>query len=621
MVAPADKSRDILSQITVFGKYARHIPEQKRRETWKEIVYRNRDMHIRKFPQLTEEITRVYENFVLPKKVLASMRSFQFAGKPIEINNSRMFNCAYLPIDDWKSFSEVMFLLLGGSGVGYSVQKHHVKKLPEIKIPTKFKRYLVPDSIEGWADAVKMLCKAYFLGEPLPRYDFSDIRPKGSLLITAGGKAPGPEPLKDCLHNMKKIFDRKKTGEKLTPLEGHDMLCYISDAVLSGGIRRSALISLFNIDDEEMLTSKFGNWWELNPQRARANNSAVVVRHKAKEEDFWSLWKKVKASGAGEPGIYWTNDKEIGTNPCAEISLRAFQFCNLTEINASDLESQEDFNERAKAAAFIGTLQASYTDFHYLREEWKETTEKDALLGIGMTGIASGAVLKLNMKQAAEAAVSENERIAKIIGINKAARITTVKPSGTSSLVLGCSSGIHAWHAQYYVRRLRLGKEEALYKYLAKTLPELIEDDFFKPKIQAVLSIPQMAPEGSILRGESAINLLERMSKIRKEWIEPGFKKGSNHHNVSITVSLKDDEWDAVGKWMWKNKENYNAISVLPFDGGNYVQAPFEEIDEKTYKELYKKIKDIDLTKVKEDFDETDLTGELACAGGACEII
>ena len=283
-----DITQKILSEITTYMKYAKYNPDKKRRETWIELVTRNKQMHQEKFPHLYNEIDKAYE-LVYDKKVLPSMRSLQFAGKPIELNNSRIFNCSYLPIDDWRAFNEIMFLLLSGCGVGYSVQTHHIENLPEIKVPTKHKRYLVGDSIEGWADAVKVLMKAYFQGGALPTFDFRDIRPKGAQLITVGGKAPGPEPLKECLFQLQKILDRKQNGDKLTSLEAHDMACHIADAVLSGGIRRAALISLFNLDDEAMLTCKFGNWWEENPQRGRSNNSAVVIRHKIDEEEFFKL--------------------------------------------------------------------------------------------------------------------------------------------------------------------------------------------------------------------------------------------------------------------------------------------------------------------------------------------
>ncbi len=618
-----DISQKILSDITVFMKYAKFQPEKNRRETWEELVTRNKEMHQRKYPHIKDEIEEVYK-MVYDKKVLPSMRSLQFGGKPIEISPNRVYNFAYMPIDHVDSFSETMFLLLGGTGVGYSVQKHHVEKLPDIKKPNpeRTRRYLIGDSIEGWADAIKVLMESY-LGykSSTPVFDFSDIRQKGAMLVTSGGKAPGPQPLKDCIHNITKVLDNKKDGEKLTPIETHDIVCHIADAVLAGGIRRAALISLFSADDEEMISCKSGNWWEQNAQRGRANNSAVLLRHKITKEFFMDLWKRIELSGAGEPGIYLSNDKDWGTNPCCEIALRPFQFCNLCEVNASDIESQEDFDARVKAASFIGTLQAGYTDFHYLRDIWKRTTEKDALIGVGMTGIGSGVVLGYDMKKAAKMVKEENERVAKMIGINKSARTTTVKPSGTSSLVLGTSSGIHAWHNDFYLRRIRVGKNESIYSYLAINHPELIEDEFFRPHDTAVITIPQKAPEGSIVRHESVFQMLERVKKVSQEWIKPGHRNGQNTHNVSATVSIKEDEWDLVGDWMWNNRDFYNGLSVLPYNGGTYTQAPFEDCTKEDFERLVKTLSDVDLTKVIELQDNTDLRGEAACAGGACEIV
>ena len=613
--------QEIYSKIVVYNKYAKYNRNKKRRETWEEITTRNKKMHQEKFPELKEDIEEVYK-FVYDKKVLPSMRSLQFAGKPIEINNSRIFNCSYLPIEDWRAFSETMFLLLSGCGVGYSVQNHHVEKLPEIKVPTKTRRFLVGDSIEGWADAVKVLMKSYFgISNSRPKFDFRDIRPKGAELITVGGKAPGPEPLKECLFQIQKVLDRKKDGEQLKPIEAHDIVCHIADAVLSGGIRRAALISLFDLHDAEMLSSKYGKWYEKNPQRGRANNSAVVIRSKVKKKDFFQLWEKISASDAGEPGVYFSNDKDWGTNPCCEIALRPYQFCNLTEVNVSNIESQEDLNERVRAAAFLGTLQASYTDFHYLRDIWNKTTERDALLGVGMTGICSGEILKYDLKEAAQEARDANEEIAKIIGIKKAARVTTVKPSGTSSLVLGTSSGIHAWHNDFYIRRMRVGKNESLYTYLINNHPKLVEDDLFKPHLQAVVSIPQKAPEGAILRTESALNLLERTKKFNMEWVKEGHRKGDNTNNVSATVSVKPDEWDKVGNWMWENRRTFNGLAVLPYDNGSYKQAPFEDISEDLYLKMERYLTRINLKVIKEETDETDLNGQVACSGGACEIV
>jgi ribonucleoside-diphosphate reductase alpha chain len=579
-------------------------------------------MHQRRYPLLADEIEDVYK-FVLDKKVLPSMRSMQFGGKPIEISPNRVYNCAYLPIDHKDAFAETMFLLLGGTGVGYSVQKHHVDKLPEIRKPNpeRTRRYLIGDSIEGWADAIKILMKSYF-GENTssPVFDYSDIRPKGAMLVTSGGKAPGPKPLNECLVKIEGLLKEKKDGEKLSTLEVHDIVCYIADAVLAGGIRRAALISLFSADDDDMISCKSGAWWELNPQRGRANNSAVLLRNKIKKDYFMDLWKRVELSGAGEPGIYFSYDKDWGTNPCCEIALRPYQFCNLCEVNVSNIESQEDFNDRVKAAAFIGTLQAGYTDFHYLRDVWKRTTEKDALIGVSMTGIGSGEVLKYDMTQAAQMVKMENARVAELIGINPAARTTTVKPAGTTSLTLGTSSGIHAWHNDYYIRRIRVGKNESIYTYLSIYHPELIEDEVFRPHDTAVISVPQKSPKGSILRHESPFDLLERIKKVAQEWVVPGHRNGQNTHNVSATVSLRDDEWERAGEWMWENRESYNGLSVLPYNGGTYQQAPFEDCDEETYNRLMKSLTNLDLSKIVEIDDNTDLSGELACSGGQCEI-
>ena len=614
-------SGKILSDITIFMKYAKYREDLGRRETWKELVTRNKEMHIKKFPYMRKDIEKAYK-FVYDKKILPSMRSLQFGGKPIEISPNRIYNCGFIPVDDWRAFNEILFLLLGGTGIGFSVQKHHVEKLPEIRKPRgdRRRRFLIGDSIEGWADAVKVLMRSYFEGTSNIEFDFSDIRPKGASLVTSGGKAPGPEPLKICIRMIKSILNEKTDGDQLQPIEVHDIICHIADAVLAGGIRRAALISLFSADDQEMISCKARNWWEKNPQRARANNSAVLVRHRAEKEFFMELWDRIQHSKAGEPGIYFTHDKDWGTNPCCEIGLRPFQFCNLCEVNVSNLESQEDLNERIRAAALIGTLQATYTEFHYLRAVWQRTTEKEALLGIGLTGIASGLVQTMDMKAAAKIAKEENARAAMLLGINAAARVATIKPSGTSSLVLGCSSGIHAWHNDYYIRRVRVGKNEDIYNYLLVNHPELVEDEFFRPHDTAVISVPQKAPPNGILRYESAMELLERVKWFSKNWIRNGHKRGNNTHNISATISIKEDEWYAVGEWMWDNRNFYNGLSVLPYKGGSYKQAPFEDCDELTYKRMMDSLVDVDLTKIIEKGDNTNLAGEIACSGGACEV-
>jgi ribonucleoside-diphosphate reductase alpha chain len=615
-----DLGLDALSQITVFSKYAKYNSKLRRRETWDEIVDRYQTMMIKKYPSLEKAIVESAK-FIREKKVLPSMRAMQFAGPAMEVNNARGYNCAFLPVDSLYSFSETMFLLLGGSGVGFSVQKHHIEQLPAIKKQDNYKQrtYLIEDSIMGWADSVKMLMKFYFEGGQKPKFDFRAIRHKGARLVTAGGKAPGPEPLKICLAHIDAIMERKEDGSKLSPLECHDIMCHIANSVLAGGIRRSAMISLFSHDDEEMITCKYGDWWETNEQRGRSNNSAVLQRGEVSEEEFNALWKRIEASGSGEPGIYWTNNKDWGTNPCCEIGLRPFQFCNLCEVNVSDVESQEDLNNRVATAAFFGTLQAGFFDFHYLRPIWSKTTAKDALLGIGMTGIGSGEILKYNFEIAANTARVVNTLITEKTGINEAARITCIKPSGTTSLVLGTASGIHAWHAPYYLRTMRFNKSEDLAMYLEINHPELCEDDVLRPKDTLCVRIPVKAPEGSIMRTESPIDTLERVKRFSQEWIKPGHINGDNTHNVSATISVAN-EWGEVGQWMWDNREVYNGLSVLPYFGGSYKQAPFEDITEEEYNNKIATLHSIDLTKVTEMDDNVEFSQVAACAGGACEI-
>ena len=616
------QENEVLSEVVTYMKYAKYLPQKQRRETWEEIVQRNVDMHVKKYPALKTKIEQVYKDFVLTKRVLPSMRSLQFAGKAIEVNNSRIFNCAYLPIDSMHAFSETMFLLLSGTGVGYSVQEDDVTKLPAIKKPTgRHRRYVIQDSIMGWADAVKVLMKSYF-GHTTSRvtFDFSEIREKGALLVTAGGKAPGPGPLRVALVKIENILETKKDGDKLTSIEIHDILCHIADSVLAGGIRRSAMISLFDANATDMLHAKSGFWWETNPQRGRANNSVVLLRDEVTYGDFKKLWQASRDSRAGEPGFYFTNNKKLGTNPCVEIALNRLQFCNLVETNGSAIFTQKDFNEAVAAAAFIGTLQAGYTDFHYLREEWRENTEKEALLGVSITGLANNLLLSLDFTEAANVVKEVNAEIAAMIGINPSARQTCVKPAGTTSLVLGTSSGIHAYHDKFYLRRIGIGKNEALYSYLAINHPEILEDNLNDTR-NAFICVPQKAPDGAIIRSESSIELLERVKKVSQEWITPGHVYGENKHNVSCTVSVKDNEWDIVRDWMWANKDLYNGISIMPYDSGTYIQTPFESIDEDTYNKLHMHIHAIDLSKVIEVEDHTDLQSEAACAGGSCEIV
>lgn len=617
-----DLSRQIASDITIYNKYARYLPDLKRKETWDEIVTRNKNYFVSKYPQIKDELDWAYQ-FVYDREVLPSMRGLQFAGKALQMSPNRIYNCAYAPVDDLKAFSEFAFLLLGGSGVGFSVQRHHIRKLPVINKPNNRKstRFLIGDSIEGWSDAINLLIQTYFSGGHSINFDYSDIRPKGSLLVTSGGKAPGPAPLRECMVKILNILENKDNGDQLTSLEIHDIICHIADAVYAGGIRRAALISLFSYDDEEMISCKNPIKITHNPQRYRANNSVVFLRHKIKKEDFFNFWKRVEQFNNGEPGIFFTNDKDWGTNPCGEVALRPFSFCNLAELNGGIIKTQEKLNNCSTAASIITTAQAGETDFHYLRPIWKENTEKDSLIGVGITGIATGTILDLDLKSSAELVRDTNIKIAKQIGINPSSRCTTIKPSGTTSLVLGTSSGIHAWHSEYYIRRVRLNKTEGIYSYLKEKIPQLLEDLIEDPKNGAVACLPQKAPENSIYRTEDTFDFLERVKKVKNEWINSGHVSGQNTNNVSATISIKPNQWKKVGEWMWKNKNNFNGLSVFPVWDKPFAQPPFDEITKEKYEEMYQYLQQIDLSEVVELEDTTNFTKELACAGGSCEIL
>ena len=640
-----NNTQDILSDIVIYNKYAKYLHNLKRRESWEDIVDRYIDMMINKYcynskgvcvnPALELEIIN-NSSYIYSKKVLPSMRALQFAGPAILKNEARLYNCSYLPIDDYRCFSELMFLLLGGTGVGYSVQYHHIEKLPEIHKPLKQAKYLIGDSIEGWADAVKQLMKSYFgIIKTRPRFDYSDIREKGARLVTAGGKAPGPEPLRICLTKIESVLKEKERGSKLTSFEVHRICCLIADAVLAGGIRRAALIALFSFDDKVMATCKYGTWWEKYPELGRANNSATILRNRVKKEEFESLWQMVSDSNSGEPGIYFTNDPEYGTNPCCEISLRPFTFCNLTEINAGTIgvhvqehngvkvSAQLDFNNRAKVSAFFGTLQAGFTDFHYLRPIWKTNTEKDALIGTGITGICNGKLEGLDKEEAVKIILEENTRVATLIGINEAARTSTIKPSGTSSCVVGTSSGVHAWHSKKYIRNMQCRVGDDLFNYFMRHHPLLIKIMDYDP-MSAVIGIPQIAPDNATLReDETALEMLERVKSYNLDWVKVGHRRGPNTNNVSATVSVKAGDWEAVGEWMWENRHHYNGLSVLPHDGGTYKNAPFEEVSDAEFdiKLQYIKENKIDLTLIIEEVDNTTQKDNLACSGDSCEII
>lgn len=614
-----NKSNKLLSDIVAFRTYAKYIPHMARRESLNETITRNMNMHIERFPALEADIREAFEE-VKALRVMPSMRSLQFGGHAIEKNNVRIYNCSFVHISYTRSFAEVLYVLLCGTGAGYSVQSRHIDKLPKIREPKRSNTFIIHDSIEGWADAVDALMNAYFHGGIAPRFDYSEISPKGTRLQTTGAKAPGPEPLRIALDLVQQKLEGS-IGRKLTSLEVHDIVCILADCVLAGGIRRAALISLFDRTDEAMLTCKQGEWWNHAPYRARANNSAMLPRHFTTEEEFRAIYDACIKSNCGEPGFIWTDDLDMGTNPCAEIGLNSNQFCNLTTVNMTGIESHMDFLRRVRAAALIGTLQAAYTDFPYLSETWQQTTEKEALLGVSFTGIADvPSISPQLLRQAACLVVDTNIEYAAKLGINESARSTAIKPEGSASCVLGSSSGIHARHAKFYLRRIRLNKEEALAKYLKATIPDLVEDDLFSSR-DIVVTIPQQSPDDAIVREEeSALALLERVLQYNVNWVATGHREGNVRHNVSCTINYKPEEVDELFQGLWNNRLLYSGISILPYDGGSYQQAPFETCDESTFLKLQELVKNIDLTQVTEEEDQTNLAAQLACAGGVCEI-
>jgi len=615
-----NKADKLISDVVDFRTYCKHLPHISRRESLSETINRNMYMHLDKFPELSRDIIKAYKQ-VHDLKVMPSMRSLQFGGEAIVKNNTRLFNCSFLHINYTRSFAEIIYLLLCGCGVGYSLQKRHVNQLPGIRKPKRENTHIIHDSIEGWADAVDALMNAYFYGAIRPIFDYSQISPRGTYLATIGAKAPGPDALRNTLNAVEKKL-QLSVGKKLSTLQIHDIVCIIADCVLSGGIRRAALIALFDKDDNDMLTCKSGEWWLKAPHRARANNSVLLLRNEVTKKEFEEVFRACIESNSGEPGFIWSDDLELGVNPCCEISLNSNQLCNLTTTNMTDIKSDKDFFNRIYSSALLGTLQATYTDFPYLNENWKITTEREALLGCSFTGIADATNINADILQMAARLVLEvNEKYAKKLDINISARTCAIKPEGSASCVLGSSSGIHSRHSEFYLRRIRLNKDESVAKYLKYTIPDLIEDDLFSAR-DYVVTIPQESPKGAILREkETALQLLDRVIFYNKNWVSVGHRSGNNKHNVSCTINYQQHEIDELCQQMWKNRFEYSGISLLPFDTGSYSQTPFETCDEKTFKKYNELVKNIDLTKVIEIDDQTNMIEQVACSNGVCEIV
>lgn len=620
-----NESLRLLSDLTFYMKYSKYDPSKKRRETWNETILRNKNMHLEKFPQCKDEIDKAYE-LVLAKKILPSMRSMQFGGDGVFRNNARMYNCTAVGLDSIDAFADLFYLLLCGCGVGFSVRRNFISKLPHL-IPKNGKKtvFAPEDSIEGWADCIRALTKAYFIDGNDIEFDMTPIRPKGALIRSSMCAAPGPEPLRTTVLNIKNLLDKKLAANDLalSSLDCYDICCLISEAVLAGGVRRSSMICLFDKDDELMLHAKEGEWWKDNPQRALANNSVQFDRATTSKEEFDKIFKQCEESGCGEPGVVWTSNPSWLVNPCCEISMPSHGFCNLTSVNLGTVESAEDFNERAYYASVLGTLQAAYTNFKYIDPEWKKNAEDMALIGVSLTGIAAHADLtKVDFESAARAVKKANEAVAKKIGIKTADRLTTIKPDGTGSLVLGTSSGIHPWHAKHYIRRLRVNKMEPLYSYMVENFPDLIEDEEMNPEKNGVISLVIKAPDDAITRrNQTAIEFLDRVKYMFEHWIKPGHAKGDNYNNVSCTCNVKNHEWDEVREWMWENRDSYTGISLLPYSDSSYVQAPFEDTNEEIYKEFSEKHRELHLDRIEEEKNFVDFGAEVACGGGACEVI
>lgn len=632
--ARTEKSPDPLaiSDYIHASKYARYLPELKRREVFVETVARVEAMHIARFPHMEEDIRGAFD-LVREKRVLPSMRSMQFAGDAILKNNNRIYNCSASPVDRLDVFGEALFLLLSGCGVGYSVQYRHVNRLPPLSTVNEKDVYhhVIDDTIEGWADALDRLIDSFYNGYNV-EFAYHLIRPAGSPLKTSGGRAPGHLRLKEALERIRGVL-KGAQGRKLRPIECHRIMCHAADAVLSGGIRRSAMICLFSLEDEEMRAAKTGNWFETDPWFANANNSVVLKRDAVQEGDFKSVFRQTRQWG--EPGFHFVNDENHLTNPCAEVCLYPFYagesgwaFCNLCEINAAKLTSLQEFVQAARAATLIGTLQAAYTDMPYLGTVSELIAKRDALLGIGMTGMfdAPGiACDPLNQKVVAELVKSWNADFAARIGINPAARTTLIKPSGTTSLELGCvASGHHPHHARRYIRRVTADELEHVFQAFKAVNPHMCVR---KPDGKYVIEFPVEAPPGAIVKADlGAIQFLEMVKSTQQNWVIPGSRTLDMVHNVSNTVTVKPEEWDDVADYLWKNRDYFTGVSLLSSSGDkDYAFAPMEEVkteaDELRWNAILESYKPVDYTTIVEQDDVTDLTGEAACAGGVCEIL
>ena len=605
-------SLSALQDYSFVSRYARWIPEKKRRETWRESVDRVMNMMYEKYPDINGDIGWAYD-MMYKKRVLGSQRALQFGGEPIFKHNARLYNCISSYCDRLRFFQECMYLLLCGCGTGFSVQNHHIQKLPSfVKHKRGNKKFTIPDSIEGWSDAVGVLIASYFDQEELfPEYvgkivqfDYSKIRPAGAYLSSSSGKAPGPEPLKKALTNIKRVLDKALKNcdfcadelRSLSPIEAYDIVMHAADAVISGGVRRSATICVFSPDDKKMIKAKTGNWFRENPQRGRSNNSALLLRNKTSVKKFHELMQSVREFG--EPGFLWSDSTELVVNPCVEIGMypvdektkkTGWQACNLSTINCAKIKTEEDFYEACRAAAIIGTLQAGFASFPYLGEVSERIIKREALLGVSMTGIMEQHEICLDpsvQKKGAKVVKQTNKEFAAKIEINPAARTTCIKPEGTSSCVLGTSSGIHPHYAKRYIRRVQANKMEPVYQYFQTINPRACEESVWSANdSDDVISFCIEVRDGSKLKNKiSAVDLLKYVKSTQQNWVMPGkleslCTKPWLSHNVSNTINVKPEEWNQVEQFIYKNRKYFCGVSLLPVSGDkDYPQAPFTTV-------------------------------------------
>jgi ribonucleoside-triphosphate reductase (thioredoxin) len=623
---------DQYQEYIAASRYARFVDEKQRRETWSETVARYVDYVFSRTPRLQEDSSLKKEIFdaIHNLDLMPSMRAMMTAGKSADRDNTCVYNCSYLPVDDVKSFDEAMFILLCGTGVGFSVESKYISQLPDVpdNLYASEHTIKVHDSKEGWAKALRLLLANLWAGE-IPNWDVSDVRAAGTRLKTFGGRASGPEPLVDLFNFTVNMFKHAK-GRKLNSLECHDLMCKIGEVVVVGGVRRSAMISLSDLDDERIRHAKAGPWWETAPHRALANNSAVYSETPTVGK-FMEEWLSLYNSHSGERGIfnreaaqktvakYGHRDPghEFGTNPCSEIVLRPYQFCNLSEVVVRHDDTRETLLHKVRLASILGTIQATFTKFPYLRKVWQRNTEEERLLGVSLTGIYDNPLLTTQGPELDEllaelrlAAREANEQFAAKLGIPKSAAITCVKPSGTVSQLVDSASGIHPRHAKYYIRRVRGDKKDPLSQFLVQQgVPA--EDCVYKPSQTTVFSFPIKAPDGITRDEVTPLSHLALWLTYQRHWCE---------HKPSVTISVEEKDWPSVGAWTWENFDEISGVSYLPYDGGTYRQAPYETCTEVEYEALKAKMPKIDWTLLVENTDNVEGAQQLACTAGVCEI-